>query len=534
MNNCPQCGKQFDGDECPMCGGSSGADTAERSESGVNPFVERLPKKAGNAIKKAKDIDVGKYGLISLLIIAVFAIVFIAVALSAPVKVRARAFEKIEDASGGDGEPTKATVSFFDVDQTIWRFYQHLIVGSELDVEQMDKMLKEYNGALEEAKKELDKWLSGQNADKLTEAEINNKLYETLADKLGDTNFLWIMSTLYSVEWDDDHSAIIKGDPQIIAVNSSAIMGGTIVAAIQTLIAVAALVFVVLAVFGMLRKKPKKLFFKMLGAIFVISMAAVAVTAVMPGLSVGGGTLAIAVTSAAAYFVLGVGYALTYGNTSALVVLKKSVLAALLCVSAFLLCTDIFELTMSSSKIVAAVDEYGKLVCDTPVLDSAIKAYGDAGIFDCFIPSRTVTDYMLRNTYLAKDYSAEYLYIVCGLAVLASATAYQTVLSRLVTGDKPLTGKQKLRSPKLYMILSILLVAATAAFAMTSFGGEAKAVIEQIKSVGKAGTFTAIAAECAVCVQLYVSAALAVIAFVFDLAFRPERKKSANAVQAAD
>ncbi|MDE6200607.1 MAG: hypothetical protein K2M47_01835 [Clostridiales bacterium] len=540
MNICSNCGDEFDGDVCPKCNtpiedvtdqtppteaqaaANGGVATAE-----TNPFVERLPNKVGGFVKKAKAFDTNKHGLIGTIVTVVFAVVFLLLALCVPIKVSGLGLGAIYDSDSSETDEVKEVVAnYIDVDQSIWRFYDSAFNFSytpakKENAEMTERLIKEYNEANESAQKEFEQWLlsNGKNA---TAEEIREKKTQILADKLGKTNYILIMVALYTPIYVEGE--LVSGNFEIQSATALAALGGLAVSIILSAMAVIALIFAIMSLVALLRKKNKNYLFKMLSAMFMCSIIAVGISALCPGLEIGGAALAIAITSAVAFFVLGAGYAILFGNVGAAVVLKKSIVAALLCVAVFLMCTSIISGTVSSYSI-GVINDGESLALGEPVLRSIITTNGSLGILDSILPSiQHLETYGIHAVY-AKNYNQLFLIILFfALALIVLGGAYNAMLYRLVNGDKALTGKQKVRSVKVMMIAALICFAISAVFTLISFGGTINNAVSKIDLDPMINSYTALVVDVALRVQFYIAAALLVIAIAFEFAPIPKKR----------
>lgn len=546
MKTCSNCGDEFDGDVCPMCNTpvenvtdqtpptekqaavNDGAATAE-----INPFAERLPKKVGSFVKKAKAFDTNKHGLIGTIVTLVFAVVFILLALCVPIKVQGIGLGAIYDSAESNSEKVeKVVVSYVDVDQSILRFYECAInfnysPANKLQEKKTEKLLKEYIYAQEAAEREFKQWLlsKGEN---VTAAEISEKKKQILADKLGETNYNMLMVAAYTPIYAND--TLVSGDHEIQRTTRYTIIGGLLIAIILSGIAITSLVIAIMSLVGLSSKKNKNYLFKMLTAICVCSIVAVGISAICPGLALGGAALAIAITSAVTYFVLGVGYAALFGKVGGAVILKKSIVAALLCVTMFLMLTNIISGTVTSYRVAVITNgNYSSL--GEPVLSSITTTYGGVGIIDTIMPS--IHSLELRGIHAVYSHygdadQAIFLFFVVALVMLL--VAYNMVLYRLVYGEKALTGKKKLRSIRPMMIVALCFAIAVCIVTLC-FGGTLDSAISGLHAQQDVQYYTALVVDVAVCVQFYVAVALLAIALVFEFAFRPKKKAEKSAQQ---
>lgn len=276
-----------------------------------------------------------------------------------------------------------------------------------------------------------------------------------------------------------------------------------ITAAVQIGIAIVSLVFLILAIIGMVRKKQSKLFGYLLTAL-IISGAGLAVLSVSPLLSAGGAMFTVALMTALAFFGCAIGKAVMT-DKGLMFIVKRATCSALSLIAFFMLCSNILSYHLIQS------------MNDVNVTQVVAGPLGSA--FECIF---TVLDLNSVNGITIGYSDAS---IVSCVAVLAiGLIAFSVLFAAMVKSLTVLANKTD-RKPRID-VLSLVGVIALIAFATTP------AIIAAADSMPVTDNGLGFSTGVATMIKfvarafVYVAMAFAIAAFVLELAFRPKNAKS--------
>lgn len=497
--HCSSCGRELDaGDRfCPSCG-------AAASGGYVEP-ARKKPSGGGvkGAVNAAKAFE-AQNRLIANIIVAVLSVVFLFVALFAPVKVSVSSMA--QSASGGSDDDTEITVASYAASQSIYKIlgafgYINLDPDNEKDNKKIREIAEEYKKANAAAESEYNIWL--KRHEYATEEEQANKYAELVAKHAADYNVFGYMLAYTTV----GAYGIVIGLPSSMnleaeiadvldTMRNTAIMAlimATLVSLLQIAIAVFSITALVFSIIGIVNKKRARLYERM-GTPLVMSGVGLILTSISPMLAPGGAMLAVCLTAAFAYFVTSATQAFVCDKHPAFVI-KRMVVSAVAIVAFFVLCENILTLKMTT--IVGSKDS----------ATNSISPLG--GAFEAlmlFIGLKSIAG--VKIEFSALSAAGSIVVMLFGAAVLAALFAW------LVRELNKLANKTE--SEKSFDVValvgSILLVLFAILSAALGAAGEAPVTSD---GVGMHIAFAAYA-------PVYVAMAFAVAAFVFELLFKPD------------
>lgn len=324
---CSRCGAPV-GDNykfCPKCGASAQnggslpagaapypaqqAPAAQPYYGGATGYAPPPPQPKTSFRQKVVDFENRRH-LMSNLVVLVMSFIFLMVALFAPVEVAINGV-------GGMGDGVYGATNSVAVDQTIYQVfdaydYIGLDYNNSYDQRKIEAVRREFATALERADDRLRSWYAyNQSA---TEEEIVDRMYSYLMSELDGMNmiaFMLVLSTqgvydAWSADFGFEGSEAMLND-SLNCTYSSAVYSlavATVIAVMQIALAIMSLVFMIIAICNLVRKKPGKPF-KYLFLSLLLSGIALIIGLVAPDLIPGGAVMAIGILSTIAYIACG-------------------------------------------------------------------------------------------------------------------------------------------------------------------------------------------------------------------------------------
>lgn len=442
-------------------------------------------------------------------IIAVLAFIFIFVSLFAPVRMIASdptmSFDDSMESKYAEG-------SVIEIDQSIWQVmgsvkYVSLDINDSSDRKLIQEVYADYSVAYKSVLSALSAWRKTHQF--ATEDAVNEKYAELFEKYMSDINLLafqFVFTTVGALDYLVGEEVEKEMEAALIAQRNTAVLAlvmALITAAVQIGIAIVSLVFLILAIIGMVRKKQSKLFGYLLTAL-IMSGAGLAVLSVSPLLSAGGAMFAVALMTALAFFGCAIGKAVMT-DKGLMFIVKRATCSALSLIAFFMLCSNIlsYHLIQSMNDVNVTQVVTGPLgmafesiftVLDLNSVEGVTIGYSDASIASC-------------------------------VAVLAiGLIAFSVLFAAMVKSFTVLANKTE-QKPRID-VLSLVGVIALIAFATTP------AIIAAADSMPVTdnglgfGTGVATMIKFVARAFVYVAMAFAIAAFVLELAFRPKNAKS--------
>lgn len=306
----------------------SAADTAK-------PQQERAGFKTKAVELKNKTVEFEKqHNLILNVIIAVCAVIVAFVALFAPVKTVAYipVFGEdlfIEDL---DKEDSEVIYSYVEFDQSIWQMLYSL---KYINAGEKDQYLLQLQvqAASRRAANDYAAWISSNpHAD---EEERSQAIADIYAAHMSEIDYLGLIIA------NGVKTAGISESVVVSAMISMAI--GVIVAALAIAMSVISIVNIVFAIINAVHKKPAKSIYKYFSALLGISGAGLLLLFLSPMLKAGGGMFAVALFAAIMNMICGSAGAIVSGKAGLPEVIKRAIVALLVTIAFFLLCSDVLR-----------------------------------------------------------------------------------------------------------------------------------------------------------------------------------------------
>ncbi|MCH5163334.1 MAG: hypothetical protein J1G38_07630 [Clostridiales bacterium] len=330
MKECKACGKQ-NGDEDKFCEDCGAALEDEVAAVAQDDASDEKPAQKGGAVVAVRDKALKfekQHNIIVSAITAVCALVIMFVALFAPIKVMAY-YVVIPGMGAMDGLAMPDDINdkdtaghYIEINQTIWDMFGTIGYFS-LDVKNLDdaKKIKEIE----------DEYVAALST-------MHGADEDSLADALSSMNYLaYVLATTGGKGF----SEMFMGVGGAAFVTAAVLL---IVTALSLAMAIVSLVHLILAILGIVGKKPTKNPFAYLGIMLGLSSAAVALCAFAPMAKIGGGTLGILLLSAILLLVCGACFSLVMGKTGLLTTIKNGAIGIVLLIATGILFTNAIEL----------------------------------------------------------------------------------------------------------------------------------------------------------------------------------------------
>lgn len=500
---CPSCGKELGaGDRfCPSCGapvsGGRGYAPARKKTSGGNAV-----KTAVNAVKAFES----RTKLIANVIVLVLSVVFLFVALFAPVKVSISGMAQSMSSSGySSSEDEEITTVTRSASQSIFKIlgaygYMMLDPDNDNDFKKIREIMADVEEAQEAAQKEFAVW--ARRNEYATDEECADKMAELVAKHASDYNILGYTLAITTVgAYDKIVGSGVEArmadllDTQRNTAIMSLVMA-TIVSLMQIAIAVFSVVMIVFAIIGLVQKKKAKLFGAM-GTVLGLSGVGIILTSFAPLLVPSGAMFALCLTVALSYFCVGLTLSFVNGR-SIWSTVKRAVIAAIALISFFVLCTNILAVGLTAiagSQVIATQT--------VAPLGSALESL----LMFMFLKSIVTVETQFSIMTIAGAIAT----MLLGMAALAVIFAWMW-RSLVKLADKNANDGAEIAA----LIGAIIMVLLAIASAVLGIVGEAPVVTGN--AIGMHIAFNAYA-------PVYVSMSFAVAAFVFGLVFDPAKLK---------
>ncbi len=325
---CERCGKENnDGDLfCEGCGAPLGGEAAPQQETPPaqpeTPHVQVGGKKG--KIVAARDKVLGferKHAVIVNALILAFSIIFLFVALFAPIK-----FMVYQERGTGEitipddpTDPSNTSYSYIEVDQTIWD-----VIGATAYIN-LDRSNPADVAKIREITVECAEAVRGANT------------IEERAERLSDVNYIAYLLATYSGTSFGDFFMNGGGAPFV------SVVFGLVVAILSIIMAIMSLVRLIYAIIGLVKKKTTHSFYSYLKTMFGLNVASLGLLAAAPMFKVGGGMFGLFVLTIVTMLILGSLGSLVMGKAGLAVVIKKSAITLGLLIGACLLCTNAID-----------------------------------------------------------------------------------------------------------------------------------------------------------------------------------------------
>lgn len=534
MKKCLSCGSMNDDDSkfCATCGAAYGGDPFEPSGASETAASDEAPAnvnadvaadgaangpvdgaangssgKSGFKAKvnsaKNKTVEFEKnHNLILNMIVAVCALVIALVALFAPIKtvqyvavLGSDSNMNIEDV---DEEDNSVTYCYVEVNQSIWQ-----MIGAlgyiKADAADLNELQTELRAAQTAMQVDLAAWmLKNPNADEVEQA---NAAADIIADHLSDINYLgYIMATKGSTSVGGEDIGVSISGEYWAAVLSMAF--GLVVTVLAIIMAVFSLVYMILAIINMAKKKPQQSLFKYLGKMLALSGSGLSCMFAAPMLKAGGGMFAVALFTAIVYLICGGAGALLADKERKLVILKRSIIALIAMIAFFILTTNLFAVTTSG-----ADGSYEAVNVPT--------GYGIYGLLSVIDKVMDMGEHMPISMVfeMANGITGVIFYLlIAGFAISYAYKAMKRSLKRLAFGEVAKSSSTG------WMIASavFMLIAIIAGLALSEM------ITEKLAQIFEEGaTADQFGIKWIMRAQVWVSMIMLVIAAVFDLVFKP-------------
>lgn len=346
MEKCKNCGCD-NTDDAKFCAGCGKA--VEHRANGGCPVVGKAA-----ALKTKAAAFEQKHCLIVNALIAVLAIVFLFVALFAPVKT-VNTDVSLTDGASSVGKDKYSYIETYEAGQSIWQILgsvKYLSLDSEnaRDMYEIGEIFADAEKAEECVAREYEIWLARHPY--ATKKQANDK-YRKLYDKyMSDVNMLgyqFAFTTVGALDNIFGQSVEKEMTDTLDTMRNTALFSfvtALVSVALRLGVAVTSVIFAAFAIAGILRRKQTKLF-TFLTAVIALSGAELAVLSVAPLLTAGGAAFAILLTGAIAFTVCGAVKAVTDGK-GATFAIKRVLHSALTLTALCLLCSFTVTLLQTS------------------------------------------------------------------------------------------------------------------------------------------------------------------------------------------
>lgn len=435
-------------------------------------------------------------------IIAALALVFIFVALFAPVKMTA--YGSV-DSFGGD-VPSDAAISSdgasCEIDQSIWQIFGSIKYIS-LDINEPDgiKLIEEMSAEVAAAQYKISVKMRAweQSHPYATEEEQSEKYSELCEEYMSDVNYLgyqFVMTAVGALDYITGEEVEAELNDMLIAERCTAIVTlvmALITAVVQIAIAVASLIFLIFAVIGIVRKKQSRLF-AFLTSVSIVSGAGLAALSAAPQMSAGGAMFAVALTVAIAFLLCATGKAVM-ADKNILFIVKRAICSTLVLTAFFMLCSDILSMSFVTNAgiISSEATMRASLGMSIEAIANAIFLRSIAGASVCF-----------------SDLSVVSSAIVLAIGTCAFILLFVALIKSLLDLANHTDKKPK------FDVFTFISVVILIAFAVTP------AILSAADKVSYASDYDAsVTVGYAVRAYVYVAMAFATAAFVFELVYRP-------------
>lgn len=319
---CAKCGKEnSDGDAyCCGCGAPLNDDVppVAAEQQPAQPAVEVGGKKGKIVAARDKVLAFEKkHGVIVNALILVCSVIIMFVTLFAPIKVMAYDYAIADDEKG-------ESYHYVEIDQTIWDMFGALgYIGLDntnpADAVKIAEIRTEYTMAMSAAQSEI---AAGEDSE------------QAISDHLSDINYI---ALTLAVKSGKGFSALFENG------GGSAFLSlvfGLVITVLSIIMAIMSLVRIIFAIIGLVKKKTPKGFYSYIGTMLGLNISSLALLAVSPMFTLGGGMLGIFFFVTVLMLVLGALYSLVMGNWGLAAVIKKSAISLGLLIGAGLLCTN--------------------------------------------------------------------------------------------------------------------------------------------------------------------------------------------------
>ncbi len=504
---------------CRHCGKAVGGETVAENNGANNSGVRTAPTvdrggKFGAAVKSVFAFD-AKHCLITNVVIAVLAIVFICVSLVCPVKIGGTSMTMFVT-GGTTADTDDAAEITMTIDQSIYKVlgslsYLDLDMDDAEDADKIEKICDEIEDVGKKMQTEYQRWLSRN--DDASEEERQAKQIELIEKHFKDVNFsayIFAITTVGAydaVSGTENEGKIADMLDTLRAEAVVAVVLATIVSIAQILVAAVSAVYLVLALIGLVCKRKNKIMPFFVGTL-VASGLSLVLLAVAPMFAVGGAMLAIALTSALSWLVYSTVRAIAVG-TKPKAVIKNAVCAALSIVTFFLLCSPFI-----GAKQYTAVGS-----------NEAIQSYSAylGTTLDTMIAS-VMMEYASGVTYMYSDTS-----VACAIITLiVGVTVYVVLLAATVTALVRLAAKPE-KAQKFNILACVAAVLLVALAIVTAAVGAADEYPNVSAATGS-NTVATVKVLISMCAYVYVAIGFAVANSVFSAVFRADADKTATPV----
>lgn len=508
--DCPSCGKPYEEGEsyCMFCGARLDGAIDKTAPTSSTASTAAAPAPAGDASpKKTPSASVGarckaigsaaasyegRTHLMSNLIVLILSVVFLFVALFAPIEV---AFDA--SALGIDEETeTSADSEAEGVDQTIWQVlgaykYIGLDINDSSDKAVIDEMKAEFSEVMQDVMIEYSVWLAvNQNK---PDAEKQEKLYDCVTDALSELNMLGLLTVITTpgvyTAWElGDEAALGSALDEMYNSLVMSIIMATVTAAIQIAIAVISLVFAILCIMNIMRKRAAKPYKFMFICLLLAGLGQL-FTFIAPRLVPGGACAAIILVTAIVWLSCGLVAGVAKGN--AVLMIRR----ALVCVCA------IVAFAVLSGNILSFVTSV-----HNGEVNSETTTYASIGI---------AVDGLLTIGYVDNMAGVLVAYSSLSVAKLVttialSLTVYAVMLVGLICCLKAISSPESRKSGAGVLLAVAVTVAALAITCAVMSGADSYPTVNNGAAV-KIGAFAA--------APMYVCGSFAAAAFVVDIVF---------------
>lgn len=504
MAKCKNCGSDNQGGAkfCTACG-------KKIDNAAVGGDVARSAWAAKNKAVLFEE----KHKLIVNLLIAALGIVFLFVALFAPIKTVSSDVSSVSGKSGSEVNDSYKLVETYETDQTIWKIFgaiKYLSLDSKdaRDMFVIEEIFADVERAEESTNAEYEKWLARHPyATKKQAHDKYGKLYNKYTSDINVLGYQFAFTTTGAL--DNISGTQIEKDMNdtLIAMRSTAVISlvtAFVSVALRLGVAILSIVFTVLALLGIVRRKTANIF-AFLTAAIALSGAELAVLSVAPLLTAAGGAaFAVALTAAIAFVLTGGVKAATDGKGVGFVI-KRVAHSALTVTALFLLCSYTVTLIQTSF----FVDKYSFTEMSVP-LGSALESI--------IAVSNIETSGGLKILYSSASTAVCVTAMIFGLIAFVSLlTAMLLSLRKLAYGN---AGGRRADVMSLVGAIALILFAAVPA----AIGAADELPIAKMERINMAMQIQLYARA-----YVYVSLALAVIAFLADVIFAPRKPAAACA-----
>ncbi|MCH5165277.1 MAG: zinc ribbon domain-containing protein [Clostridiales bacterium] len=505
--HCPSCGAELTPNSsfCLMCGASIDGTSPEQDRPQVVGYAPKTKKPFKLAETKDKVLAFEKKnGVIVNSIVAVLSLVFILVALLCPIKVT------MSDIAPTDSNSLKNSGEAMEISQSIFKI---LSAGSALDLDVNDKsdlneiqrIYSKYEAATRSALAEFYIWAS--NNKYVTEEEAMEKLKEIVADHLGDINYYEYVfayttrGVVALTEGDAEEEANIRY--ALNAMRDTAVVSwvfALVVAVMQIIDAAISLVFLILAIVGIVRKKPTKLFLYFT-IMLILTGVGLASLMIAPMLSAGGAMFAMSLTAVLTLFVCGTVNAFISGK-NAMFVAKRIAMSALSIIALFMLCSNMINVSV---------------IMESTSRTESVISMPLGGAFE-----QIVSCLEFKAIYGVRIYYSNLSIVTAIITLVLGLSAFVALYTGMALSLKKLAfnaeSNSKFDIPML--VGAIMLICLAIVPAIMSAADSYPTPPASGTLMSKAFAQMEISAR----VFVYLSMAFAVAAFTFGLIFRPNKK----------